>query len=172
MSGGLVCADANGMVDCSQPHLFEFQHNLGGDRAAYAIVFPELNAKLADVLDTLASNVNPGETLANYALHVDFRLGCGPEGAFPQVPAGGGSACDPDYALNGGSEKVFIGTMENVQRVPEPASSPWPPWGSLGAFALAAQAHGLKAAQRDTPRPGATPAFFVGAPPPKAPPAA
>lgn len=136
MSGGLVCADANGMVDCSQPHLFEFQHNLGGDRAAYAIVFPELNAKLADVLDTLASNVNPGETLANYALHVDFRLGCGPEGAFPQVPAGGGSACDPDYALNGGSEKVFIGTMENVQRVPEPASAALAAVGLLGAFAL------------------------------------
>ena len=88
------------------------------------------------MLDTLASNVNPGETLANYALHVDFRLGCGPEGAFPQVPAGGGSACDPDYALNGGSEKVFIGTMENVQRVPEPASAALAAVGLLGAFAL------------------------------------
>ena len=46
-------------------------------------------------------------------------IGVGLDGS----PAGGGSACDPDYALNGGSEKVFIGTMENVQRVPEPASA-------------------------------------------------
>ena len=93
------------------------------------------------MLDTLASNVNPGETLANYALHVDFRLCCGPEGAFPQVPAGGGSACDPDYALNGGSEKVFIGTLENIQAVPEPTSSTLAALGLLGAFGALRRRH-------------------------------
>lgn len=135
MSGGLVCADAAGLVDCSQPHLFEFQHNLGGDRAAYAVVFPELNKQLAEVIDIVASNLNPGETLANYALHVDYRLGCGPEGAFPQVPAGGNKTeCDPNYATNGGSEKVFIGTLENIQAVPEPTSSALAALGLLGAF--------------------------------------
>ena len=135
MSGGLVCADAAGLVDCSQPHLFEFQHNLGGDRAAYAVVFPELNKQLAEVIDIVASNLNPGETLANYALHVDYRLGCGPEGAFPQVPAGGNKTeCDPNYATNGGSEKVFIGTLENIQAVPEPTSSALAALGLLGAL--------------------------------------
>ena len=134
MSGGLVCADATGMVDCSQPHLYEFQHNLGGDRAAYAIIFPELNAQLADVVATVAANVHPGETLANYAMHVDFRLGCALNAGFPQIPAGGGTDCDPNYALNGGSEKVFIGTVENIQGVPEPAPDALAALGLLGAF--------------------------------------
>ena len=142
MSGGLVCADAAGLVDCSQPHLFEFQHNLGGDRAAYAVVFPELNKQLAEVIDIVASNLNPGETLANYALHVDYRLGCGPEGAFPQVPAGGNKTeCDPNYATNGGSEKVFIGTLENIQAVPEPTSSALAALGLLGAFGALRRRH-------------------------------
>jgi hypothetical protein len=88
------------------------------------------------VIDIVASNLNPGETLANYALHVDYRLGCGPEGAFPQVPAGGNKTeCDPNYATNGGSEKVFIGTLENIQRSRTRLGA-LAAVGLLGAFAL------------------------------------
>ena len=41
---------------------------------------------------------------------------------------------DPVYATNGGSEKVFIGTLENIQAVPEPTSSALAALGLLGAF--------------------------------------
>lgn len=143
MSGGLVCADNSGAVSCSGPHLYEYQHNLGGDRAAYAIVFPELNAQLEQILADIANNVNPGETLDNYAMHVDYRLGCGPEGAFPQVPAGGSKTeCDPNYAINGGSEKVFIGTLEALQFVPEPTSSALVGLGLLGSALFRRQRKG------------------------------
>lgn len=116
MSGGLVCLAGGAIVDCSQPHDQEEQHNLGGDRAAYAIVVPELDALIAALI---AGNLD----LSDYALHVDYRLGCGSEGPFPQVPQGNGTICDPDYALNGGDEKVFLGTQLAVnQVVPEPGS--------------------------------------------------
>ena len=73
---------------------------------------------------------------------MDYRLGCGPEGAFPQVPAGGNKTeCDPNYAINGGSEKVFIGTLENIQVVPEPTSSALAALGLLGAFGALRRRH-------------------------------
>ena len=118
-SGGLVCSDGVTMVDCSAPHTIEYQHNLGGDRAAYAIIFPELNRDIAQL-------IADGKNLADYAMHVDYRLGCGVEtnadgSSFPQVPAGNNKTqCDPNYAINGGSEKVFIGSLQSLAYIPEP----------------------------------------------------
>lgn len=127
MSGGAVCLNAGVIVDCSQPHDQTVQHNLGGDRAAYAVVVPELDALIAGLL---ANNAD----LSDYALHVDYRLGCGPEGSFPQVPQGGGTECDPNYALNGGDEKVFLGTqLARNNNVPEPGSAMLVGLGLIGA---------------------------------------
>lgn len=87
MSGGNVCVNNVGaIVDCSQPHVINAEHNLGGGRAAYAIVLPELDTLIAGIVDG-------GGFLADYALHVNYRLGCGPEltqagGGFPTVPRG------------------------------------------------------------------------------------
>ncbi len=115
MSGGKVCLAGGIIVSCADPHDQEVQHNLGGDRAAYAVVVPELDALILQLL-------GGGADFSDYALHVDYRLGCGPEGAFPQVPQGNNTECDPDYALNGGDEKVFLGSQALRQNVPEPAS--------------------------------------------------
>lgn len=122
MSGGNVCVNSSGiLVDCSQPHVLDAEHNLGGDRAAYALALPELDALIAGI-------VGGGGNLNDYALHVDYRLGCGPEltqtgGTFPTVTQGSNTICDPNYALNGGGEKVFIGTqLRTTEQVPEPAS--------------------------------------------------
>ncbi|WNB75445.1 PEP-CTERM sorting domain-containing protein [Methylomonas koyamae] len=122
MSGGNVCVNSSGLiVNCSQPHVIDAEHNLGGDRAAYAIVFPELNALIKGLVQTDLAN------LSSYALHVNYRLGCGPEktqagGSFPTAGQGGNTECDPNYALNGGDEKVFIGTESLLSTVPEPSS--------------------------------------------------
>ncbi|MCB1914124.1 MAG: PEP-CTERM sorting domain-containing protein [Rhodocyclaceae bacterium] len=118
-SGGEICTDINGfIVDCAGPGVENvFEHNLGGDRAAYALVLPELDALIAGLVDG-------GADLSDYALHVEYRLGCGPEDAFPEVIGQGGTICDPNYALNGGDEKVFLGTQlrDVTVGVPEPAS--------------------------------------------------
>lgn len=119
-SGGEVCIPTGPMTqEC-------FQHNLGGDRAAYAVVFPELDALIAGVL--ALPNVN----LENYVLHVEYRLGCGTEDntaqgspSFPRVDGSGPpgtTECDGNYALNGGAEKVFLGTQLLPGQVPEPSS--------------------------------------------------
>ena len=125
MSGGNVCVNSSGLlVDCSDPDVVtDAEHNLGGDRAAYAIVLPELDALIAGLVDA-------NQDLNDYALHVNFRLGCGPEltqagGTFPTIPQGssGNTLCDPNYALNGGAEKVFMGTqLRPGISVPEPAT--------------------------------------------------
>ena len=133
MSGGEVCLNASfQLVACSGPGVVvREQHNLGGDRAAYAIVVPEMDALIAGLAST------PGVNLNDFAIHVQYRLGCGPEltqtqGGFPQAVQGQGTECDSAYALNGGGEKVFLGTQLLPNLVPEP-----------GSFALAALALAL-----------------------------
>lgn len=122
-SGGQVCLNAFfQFTDCSGPGVvISQQHNLGGDRAAYAIVLPEMDA----LISTLVSA--PGSNLNDFAIHVQYRLGCGPElnqvgGGFPTVPVGQTTECDPNYALNGGDEKVFLGTQLLQNEIPEPGS--------------------------------------------------
>ena len=124
MSGGAVCLNGSGVpVNCADPGAgTPVQHNLGGDRAAYAVVLPEMDALIASLVSA------PGAVLSDFAIHVTYRLGCGPEltqagGGFPTVPQGNNTECDPRYALNGGDEKVFIGTqLLPGQNVPEPGT--------------------------------------------------
>lgn len=81
------------------------------------MVVPELDALIKGLVENNAD-------LSDYALHVDYRLGCGPEGNFPQVPQGQRTQCDPNYALNGGDEKVFLGTqLLPNNNVPEPGTA-------------------------------------------------
>ena len=123
MSGGEVCLNALfQLVVCTDPGVVvREQHNLGGDRAAYAIVVPEMDALIAGIANTSGVDLN------DFAIHVQYRLGCGPEltqagGGFPQTRQGQGTECDPTYALNGGDEKVFLGTQLLPNVVPEPGS--------------------------------------------------
>lgn len=105
-------------------------HNLGADHAAYAIVFPELNALLDQLF--LA-----GGDLSGYSLHADVRLGCelkevvnaDPQGN--QSPYGTGNYGDSfvcgtyngwGTGLNNGFEQIFIGTAFTTHQVPEPGS--------------------------------------------------
>lgn len=120
-SGNDVCTDASGnLVSCLGPYANLYHENLGGDRAAYAIVVPELDALIRGITLDTANN------LGNYALHVDYRLGCGPEltqagGGFPTATKNNKTFCADNYALNGGDEKVFIGTQLATD-VPEPST--------------------------------------------------
>lgn len=99
----------------SDPNITKYAHNLGGDHAAYAVVFPELDALIFSLVQ--------GGNLTDYAVHVDYRLGCGLEGAFPTVRQGNNLECNGDYALNGGDEKLFLGTQAlTTTRVPEPSA--------------------------------------------------
>ncbi len=131
MSGGNVCINGFGMlVDCTSPDVVsDYEHNLGGDRAAYAIVFPELDALIAGLLANVGN-------LNDFALHVEYRLGCGPEGGFPTFTRGNKTICDPSYALNGGDEKVFIGTQNRSDVPPPPPSSSVPEPGVLALLGM------------------------------------
>lgn len=117
-SGNDICTLNDGtLVSCLGPYDHLYHENLGGDRAAYAIVFPELDQAIGQLI--LA-----GKDLNDYAIHIDFRLGCGSEltadglHSFPTNPDG---SCADSYALNGGEEKLFIGT-QLAHNVPEPSS--------------------------------------------------
>lgn len=105
-SGNEICVLAGSLVPCTTPGATHYAQNLGANNAAYAIVFPELDLLIKQLV---TSNAN----LDQYALHVQYRLGCGPEltkagGAFPKNTDG---SCADNYALNGGAEKVFIGNQ-------------------------------------------------------------
>lgn len=102
LSGGKLCSNLGVPVSCSAPHDKEFNLNLGADQAAYAIVFPELNALL-----TMLNGA------AGYTLHVDLRFGCDP------------ATIDPinncvARSLNNGYEQVFISTAAQVINIPLP----------------------------------------------------
>lgn len=113
LSGGQICALPNGApVSCSTPGAgAPVNNNLGADQAAYAVYFPELNAQLGSLFGSVGN-------LAEYTLHVDFRIGCDP--AILNKTADCSS--QPYYrGLDNGYEQLFIGTAA-VTRVPEPGS--------------------------------------------------
>jgi hypothetical protein len=110
LSGGAICRNAALVpVPCSDPGASApTNHNLGANQAAYAILFPELNAQLKDLFDDLSE-----PTLALYTLHLDVRLGCDPGSA--------AGVCDTTpygRSLNNGFEQIFLGTAAPLPGCP------------------------------------------------------
>lgn len=119
LSGGAICVQNIGglytPVSCSTPGAIgPINHNLGADHAAYALVFPELNA----LLDSLFAQPD----LTGYAIHVDFRLGCDPTlfGTNPNAEICSGANSGWGKNLNNGYEQIFVGTLARPRQVPEP----------------------------------------------------
>jgi PEP-CTERM motif-containing protein len=113
LSGGQLCATATNIpVSCSSPSATQtFNENLGANEVAYAIIFPELNAQLANLFGSLTD-----AQLADYTFHLDLRLGCDPTLFTTDA------AC-VSKSLNNGYEQLFLGRLEStVVGVPEPAA--------------------------------------------------
>jgi hypothetical protein len=113
LSGGQVCLNASFVpVVCGSPTqaFGPFNHNLGADTVAYAIIFPELNAVLAALFGNGALN------LANYTFHLDLRLGC-------DLTSDPNNPICTGRSLNNGFEQLFLGTLEGVTTgTPEPGT--------------------------------------------------
>jgi hypothetical protein len=111
-------------------------HNLGADHAAYAIVFPELNALIADL-------ISQGKLDA--VMHVDFRFGCDPLlfGADDEADICTGADNGFGKNLNNGYEQLFLARVTDVPG-PPPVASP----GSLGLMAGGLLALGTLARRR------------------------
>ncbi|MCB1688588.1 MAG: PEP-CTERM sorting domain-containing protein [Halioglobus sp.] len=112
LSGGELCLSAAAIiVDCDGPGVVErINHNLGANEAAYAVVFPELNALLAG-LGLAAGNT----------LHLDFKLGCDPLAGTEKQGICTGLPDDYGRNLNNGYEQIFIASTRS-KVVPEPAT--------------------------------------------------
>lgn len=122
LSGGAICRTAGGVpVPCGSPGaLAPVNHNLGANEAAYAILFPELNAQLTGLFGSLSDAV-----LAQYTLHVDVRLGCDPSITnVDGICTGNGTTIPYGRSLNNGFEQLFLGTaaVTPTTNVPEPGT--------------------------------------------------
>ena len=125
LSGGALCRQAGVPVSCSLPHNEgPVAHNLGADHAAYAILFPELNAQLS----TLFGSLNPAD-LGAYTFHIDARLGCDPAiNNIAGVCTGDGLTVPFGRSLNNGYEQIFIGSASPVGCAPtDPTCNPTVP---------------------------------------------
>jgi len=94
--------------------------NLGANQVANAVVFPELNAILA----------NPGAFgfTSNSVIQIDLRMGC-------NAVANGGT-CPAGSVLNNGYEQIFIIGGPEIPTVPEPATVGLCGIALLGLFAV------------------------------------
>ncbi len=107
LAGGVLCVDnatlgpvASTAGTCPTGSTL-INNNLGADQAAYALVFPELNAALA--------------TGSWVSMSVDLRFGCDPATLVPGTNCVGRDA-------NNGYEQLFIGSLAGTTSVPEPGS--------------------------------------------------
>ena len=125
LSGGAICLDATATpisctADPSKVVVGPIDHNLGANQAAYAILFPELNAQLLSLFSSLSAT-----NLGLYTMNVDMRLGCdpslGPTASTELICTGGGNLYGRD--LNNGFEQIFISKGSDVVNVvPEPGT--------------------------------------------------
>ena len=122
LSGGALCLTNLGTLKaCNGTTLIagetiikNFNHNLGANQAAYAVVFPELNTLLAGLRGDLTQ----------YSMHVDVRMGCDPAlfGTNADAEICSGATLGYGKNLNNGYEQLFIGKASTVVNVPEPAT--------------------------------------------------
>lgn len=121
MSGGQVCINktTKAIVDCATAPAGTFDtinHNLGENQAPYAVVVPEMDAFIRNLLDTNAN-------LDNYVMHVDIRYGC--VAPFTIIGNGGNAECSPGgtaISQDNNFEQIFIGTRLATTEIPEPGS--------------------------------------------------
>lgn len=122
LSGGEVCLNSakTSIVICNPADNTQVSvnNNLGANQAAYALLFPELNA-------TLGTLFAGGADLREYSFHMRVLLGCDPR--YDQD-----TECTAK-SLNNGYEQIFITTASNVVQVPEPASALLLAGGLIGA---------------------------------------
>ena len=107
LSGGSLCVIGSPPVPvpCGTPGASApIDHNLGADHAAYAIVFPELNALIAQLI---------ADGNLSAVMHVDFRLGCDP--TLFTTP----EACTAK-SINNGYEQIFLARLEPPTQVSAP----------------------------------------------------
>lgn len=127
LSGGEVCLSAtNQIVACGTPGARAVNNNLGANQAAYALIFPEMNALLQSLWNS---------DLTGYTLHADIRLGCDP------AWYGGAAGINNDdlvtascmgKRLTNGYEQIFMGRLAGYY-VPEPSGLAL---AALGLFGL------------------------------------
>lgn len=132
LSGGSICVIGTppvpvpcGTAGASAP----INHNLGADHAAYAILFPELNALIAQLVK---------DGLLNAVMHVDLRLGCDPTlyGTNPDAVICAGTDIGWGKNLNNGYEQLFLGRAVLPPSVPAPGSLALMAGGLLAAGAM------------------------------------
>jgi hypothetical protein len=147
LSGGAICRLAGLPVPCSGAHdEGPIAHNLGADHAAYAILFPEFNAQLSTLFDTVSD-----ADLALYTFHADIRLGCDPGiNDVAGICTGNGTTLPYGRSLNNGYEQVFIGTAASLTCAPtDPACNPSVPEpGTLALISVALCALGWSTRRR------------------------
>lgn len=131
LSGGQLCLDTTtgNLLNCATApaSAVRIDHNLGANEAAYALMFPELNAELLSLFSSLSA-----DDLGKYTMNVDIRLGCDPndyDGAGPDAGLSPDSTTcvgnrQNGYGrnLNNGYEQIFISKGSDVINVPEPGS--------------------------------------------------
>ena len=131
LSGGNICIDTDVPpgsspipVPCGDPSADEdIDHNLGDNQAAYAILFPELNATLAN----LFASLTPAQ-LAGYTFHLDVRLGCDPSLDNTAVVCTGQDADPFSFGRNltNGDELLYIAAANfnpPTIQTPEPGTA-------------------------------------------------